>query len=256
MKVKVLGCSGGIGGNLRTTGFLVDHDILIDAGTGVSDLPIEQLLQIDHIFITHSHLDHIASIPLLIDTVFGLRHTPITLYATAETQKILKDHIFNWKIWPDFNVIPNAENPLMVWQEISVGETIVLHDRKFTPVPANHVVPAVGFHMEGAAASMVFTGDTTSCPALWEHVNRIENLKYLIIESAFSNADIELAKISKHFCPVMLKQELANLTHSPLPRIYITHLKPGEGETIMREIETDIYEFNARPLFNGHIFEL
>src|ERR1051325_633829 len=177
MKVKVLGCSGGIGGNLRTTGFLVDHDILIDAGTGVSDLPIEQLLQIDHIFITHSHLDHIASIPLLIDTVFGLRHTPITLYATSETQQILKDHIFNWKIWPDFNVIPDAENPLMVWQEISVGETVELSGRKITPMPANHVVPAVGFHMQGSAASMVFTGDTTSCPALWEHVNRIEKLK-------------------------------------------------------------------------------
>jgi ribonuclease BN (tRNA processing enzyme) len=256
MKVKVLGCSGGIGGNLRTTGFLVDHDILIDAGTGVSDLPIEQLLQIDHIFITHSHLDHIASIPLLIDTVFGLRNTPITLYATAETQQILKDHIFNWKIWPDFNVIPIADNPLMVWQEISVGETVELQGRKFTPVPANHVVPAVGFHLQGSAASMVFTGDTTSCPALWEYVNCIENLKYLIIESAFSNADAALARISKHFCPSMLKQELVSLTHSPLPRIYITHLKPGEGETIMREIETDIYEFNARPLFNSHIFEL
>ena len=43
MKVKVLGCSGGIGGNLRTTGFLVDHDILIDAGTGVSDLLMPKL---------------------------------------------------------------------------------------------------------------------------------------------------------------------------------------------------------------------
>ena len=256
MRVKVLGCSGGIGGILRTTSFLVDNDILIDAGTGVGDLSIEQLLQIDHIFITHSHLDHIATIPLLVDTVFGMRQKPVTLHATAETQKILKEHIFNWKVWPDFNVIPNAENPFMLWQQISVGETVELNGRKFTPVPANHVVPAVGYHLEGTSGSMIFTGDTTSCAELWQHVNRIKNLKYLIIETAFGNADRELAKISKHFCPSMLVEQLAYMSHRPLPRIYITHLKPGQGEIIMREIEADAYQFNARPLYNGHIFEL
>ena len=83
MRVKVLGCSGGIGGILRTTGFLVDQDILLDAGSGGGDLSIEQLVAIDHIFITHSHLDHIASIPLLVDTVFGMRQQPVYLHATA-----------------------------------------------------------------------------------------------------------------------------------------------------------------------------
>jgi phosphoribosyl 1,2-cyclic phosphodiesterase len=104
MKIKVLGCSGGIGGNLRTTTLLVDDDILIDAGTGVSDLSIEQLCAIDHIFVTHSHLDHVTSIPFLVDTVIGMRGKHITLHATRETWQILKDHIFNWKIWPDFSV--------------------------------------------------------------------------------------------------------------------------------------------------------
>ncbi|MDP2248696.1 MAG: MBL fold metallo-hydrolase, partial [Nitrosomonadales bacterium] len=96
MRIKVLGCSGGIGGTLRTTSFLIDDDILLDAGTGVGDLTIEQYLKIDHIFITHSHLDHVASIPFLADTVLGLREAPIYIYATAETWKILKDHLFNW----------------------------------------------------------------------------------------------------------------------------------------------------------------
>src|SRR5690606_2041456 len=109
MRVRVLGCSGGIGGTLRTTSFLIDEDILMDAGTGVCDLTIEQFLKIDHIFITHSHLDHVASIPLLADSVLGFRDAPITLYATAETWQILKAHLFNWKIWPDFTVIPSAE---------------------------------------------------------------------------------------------------------------------------------------------------
>jgi ribonuclease BN (tRNA processing enzyme) len=256
MRVKVLGCSGGIGGILRTTSFLIDHDILVDAGTGVGDLLFEQLVEIDHIFITHSHLDHITSIPLLADTVFGMRNKPVHVYATAETWEIIKSHIFNWKIWPDFTVIPDEINPFLVWKEIRIGETVNLGGRKFTPVPANHVVPAIGFHLEGHSSSMVFTGDTTTCDALWDAVNRIDNLKYLVIETAFSNAELELAKMSKHLCPSLLIEELAKLKHNPRPRTYITHLKPGEGEIIMREIESDAYEFNARPLYNGHIFEL
>lgn len=256
MKVEVLGCSGGIGGDLKTTSFLVDNDILIDAGTGVGDLSIAQLVQIDHIFVTHSHMDHIAFIPLLMDTVFGMRPNPVIVHATVETTKILKEHIFNWKVWPDFNAIPDAQNPFMLWHEISVGVTVELDGRKFTPLPANHVVPAIGFHIEGSAASMVFTGDTTSCATLWEQVNHIENLKYLIIETAFSNAELELAKVSKHICPSMLVEELSYLSNNPLPEIYITHLKPGEGEIIMREIAADAGQFNARPLFNRHVFEL
>lgn len=256
MRVKVLGCSGGIGGILRTTGFLVDNDILLDAGTGVGDLSIEQLVEIDHIFITHSHLDHIASIPLLVDTVFGMRQHPVYVHATAETWAILKEHVFNWKVWPDFTVIPDAQNPFLIWKEVKIGETVDLSGRRFTPIPANHVVPAVGYHLEGSKSSMLFTGDTTTCDAIWEYANHITNLKYLIIETAFSNAELELARMSKHFCPSLLIEELAKLRFEPLPRIYITHLKPGEGELIMREIETDAYEFNARPLYNGHIFEL
>lgn len=255
MRIKVLGCSGGIGGILRTTGFLVDEDILLDAGTGVGDLSIEQLCKIGHIFLTHSHLDHVCSIPLLLDTVFGMRQRPITLYATRETWDILKAHIFNWKVWPDFSVIPDESNALLRYHEVRLGETVDIDGRKFTPVPANHVVPAVGYHMEGKSASMVFTGDTTTCDALWEVVNRIGNLKYLIIETAFSDGEMEIARLSKHLCPSMLVEELRKLKTQGA-RIYITHLKPGEGEVIMHEIERDAYEFNARPLYNGHIFHI
>src|SRR5450830_444891 len=197
MQVKILGCSGGIGDGLRTSAILVDQDILIDAGTGVGDLSIDQLLLIDHIFVTHSHLDHIVSIPFLMDTVMGLRTHPVTVHATAETINALKTHIFNWKVWPDFNVIPNAEAPFLQYREIKVGQITQFGQRAITAVPANHVVPAVGYHLDSGHHSLVFTGDTTTCDKLWQHVNSIENLKYLIIETAFCNNDIELAMISK-----------------------------------------------------------
>jgi len=239
MQIKILGCSGGIGDDLRTASMLVDHDILIDAGTGVGDLSMSQLLAIDHIFISHSHLDHIAFIPFLLDTVMGIRAEPVTLYALPETLSILRTHIFNWKIWPDFNAIPDDNNPFLRYQEVKLGETLDLKGRKFTPLPVNHVVPAVGYHVEGKQSSLVYTGDTTVCDALWSEVNKIKNLKYIIIETAFNNSELELAKLSKHLCPSMLLAELAKLDLTKLtdiPEVLITHLKPGESETIMLEI--------------------
>lgn len=236
MQIKILGCSGGIGGDLRTTSMLIDDNILIDAGSGVGDLLMEDLLKIDHIFITHAHLDHIAFIPPLLDTVLGFREAPVTIHALQATIDTLRAHIFNWKIWPDFNAIPSAEAPLLIYSAITLGETINLNGRKITPIPANHVVPAVGYHLEGTEASLIFTGDTTTNDALWPLVNKMHNLKYLIIETAFRNDELELAKLSKHLCPSLLVDELNKITLTQQIEVFITHLKPGEGGVIMQEI--------------------
>src|SRR5438067_9795417 len=236
MRLRVLGCSGGIGGrHLRTTSFLVDGDILIDAGTGVGDLTLAELSQIDSIFITHSHLDHVTSIPFLVDTVGGMRSKPLAVYATRATIEILRNHLFNWSIWPDFSEIPSAQAPFLRYQEIALGETVRLGSRSFTALPARHTVPAVGYHLDSGAASLVFTGDTGPNDELWREVNRIANLKFLIIETAFSNKERQLAEMSRHLCPETLAAELEKLELEP--EIYITHLKPGEVEPTMWEIE-------------------
>lgn len=253
MRVRILGCSGGIGGALRTTSMLLDDDILIDAGTGVADLSIEQMIAVDHIFVTHSHLDHVACIPLLVDTVIGMREKHITLHATRETWQILKEHIFNWQIWPDFSVIPHEADPILRFSELRVGETVTLAGRHITPLPADHVVPAIGFQLDSGQGSLVFTGDTTTCDPLWEAVNRIDNLRYLIIETAFSNEEILLAQLSKHLCPSMLLDELGKLRRPA--EVYITHLKPGEGDQIMHQIEHAASVFNPLPLRLGQVFE-
>src|SRR3954469_781911 len=158
MKLRVLGCSGGIGGrHLRTTSFLVDSDILIDAGTGVGDLSLAELSLIDHIFITHSHLDHVASIPFLVDTVGGMRSKPLTVHATRATTEILKNHLFNWAIWPDFTEIPTPEAPFLRYEELELGASFSLNERTITAIPARHTVPAVGYHLDSGAASLVFS---------------------------------------------------------------------------------------------------
>lgn len=248
-----MGCSGGIGGNLRTTSFLLDQDVLIDAGTGVMELSLSELALIDHVFVTHSHLDHIACIPFMVDSVGFMRDRPLTVYASEETLDILRQHIFNWKIWPDFSEIPNAQQPYMRYQSIEMGVTTVLNGRKITSIPANHVVPAVGYHLDSGAASLIFSGDTTTNDPLWDVVNKIDNLRYLVIETAFSNSEIELAIISKHLCPSMLAQELAKFNREA--EIFITHLKPGELELTMGEIEDCVLGLRPRMLLNNQVFE-
>ena len=255
MRLRVLGCSGGIGGrHLRTTSFLVDSDILIDAGTGVGDLTLAELSQVDHIFVTHSHLDHVTSIPFLVDSVGGMRTQPLRVYATAPTIEILKNHLFNWSIWPDFTEIPSPEAPFLRYQPIEVGAALALGGgRTITPIPARHTVPAVGYHLDSGAASLVFTGDTGPNDALWRVVNGIANLKYLIIETAFSNKERHLAEISRHLCPFTLADELKKLERNA--EIYITHLKPGEIEPTMLEIEECAGSFQPRMLQNNLVLE-
>lgn len=254
MRLRVLGCSGSIGGQQnRTTSFLVDHDILIDAGTGVGDLSLAELTLIDHIFVTHSHLDHVNSIAFFLDSVGALRPKPVTVYATGPTIKILKKNLFNWDIWPDFTVIPTPEQPFLRYQEVAVGKVIALDGRKITVLPAVHTVPAVGYQLDSGKSSLVFTGDTGPNDALWDVVNRIANLRYLIIETAYSDKDRELAKLALHLCPSMLADELAKLKRPA--EIYITHLKPSEIELTMQEIEELPGDRRPRPLQNNHVFE-
>lgn len=257
MKLRVLGCSGGIGGNLRTTSFLLDDDVLIDAGTGVGELSLSELAKIDHVFVSHSHLDHITSIPFMVDSAGFMRDKPLTVYATDETLEILKKHIFNWAIWPDFTEIPNANKPYMRYQSIELGKAVMLNDRNVTPLPANHVVPAVGYLLDSGDASLAFSGDTTTNPAFWEVVNKVSNLRYVVLETAFSNSEKELAEVSKHLCPSMAAAELANLKVDA--EVFITHLKPGELELTMSELEESVKALglglHPKMLLNNQVFE-
>ena len=254
VKLKVLGCSGGIGGRyLRTTSMLIDSDILLDAGTGAADLSLTELSQIDHVFLTHSHLDHVACLPFIVDTVGAGRSEPLVVHALPETLEILREHLFNWKIWPDFTKIPSAERAQLRFEPIEIGETVSVGTRKFTALPANHVVPAAGFQLDSGRASLVFTGDTTTNESFWAQVNRIANLRYLIIETAFCNRDRALAEISKHLCPATLAEELGKLSRNA--EVYVTHLKPGEIELTMREIEECAGQYRPRMLQNNQVFE-
>jgi ribonuclease BN (tRNA processing enzyme) len=236
VRIRVLGCSGAIARDCRTTSFLIDGQILVDAGTGVGDLTLEEMAGIEAVFLTHSHLDHVAALPLMVDAVASQRTQPLKVYALAGTIAALRAHIFNDIIWPDFSRIPTVASPFVQFVEIAVGQQLSLFGKTLEVLPAIHTVPAAGFAVTAGKGYWVFTGDTERNPKLWERINALP-VEVLVIETAFSNREQELAKKSLHLSPHSLSLELDCIPKACTFPIYITHTKPAETELIMAEIQ-------------------
>jgi ribonuclease BN (tRNA processing enzyme) len=236
MKIRVLGCSGAIAKDCRTTSFLVDEDLLVDAGTGVGDLTLPEMAAINDVLITHSHLDHIANLPLMIDSVASMRKQALRVHALPETITALKQYIFNNTIWPDFTKIPTVENPFLSFHPLQTGARLRVGNKIAEALPAVHTVPAVGYAITAGAGCWVFSGDTERNPAFWRRINQM-NVAMLVIETAFSNREKQLAHLSLHLSPNVLAQELDQIDKTKHFPIYITHTKPAETEQIMEEIQ-------------------
>jgi len=238
MHIRVLGCSGAISKDCRTTSFLLDDNVLVDAGTGVGDLTLDELTRIDHVLLTHSHLDHIAALPLMLDAVAGVRTTPLTVHALDATVQALKAHVFNHVIWPDFTVIPSADKPFVRFEPLAAGQRLNVGGKAVEVLPAVHTVPAVGYAVAGARGHWVFSGDTERNPAFWQRVNQLD-VAMLVIETAFSEREAALARRALHLAPQTLAAELAQIVYPPSGRypVYITHTKPAETEAIFAEVE-------------------
>lgn len=255
MKVRVLGCSGGINQNVATTSFLLDDDILIDAGTGVSDLSLEEMRRIKHIFITHSHLDHIAAIPLLADTLFeDLIGQPLIVHALPETISALREHIFNWVIWPDFTELPHKNNAVLKLEIMEAGSFTDIFGRQIEMISVNHVVPGVGYCIKAEGKVFAFSGDTTSNENFWDKLNKYDSLDLLCVESAFADKDIELAKVAYHYCPQLLALDLAKLKHRT--KVCISHLKPGYEQEIIQQCRAAMPDRDICQLKSGDVFQL
>jgi ribonuclease BN (tRNA processing enzyme) len=254
MKIKILGCSGGIGSGRHTTCLMVDDDILIDAGSGITTLSLEQLEAMEHVFITHAHLDHVLGLPLLLDSVGDRRNRPVKVHALPEVLEVLSAHLFNWHLWPDFRAIPTIDSPWMEFEPLPPGDQLELGGRTFSVLPARHIVPACGVRISAASGTLAFTGDTMQSDALVEALNAIPDLRHLIIETSFENELAEIARVSMHHWPDSLAAELKRL--SVRPQVWITHLKPGNETPIMDELAAAAPEWNLQALQQGQVIEI
>jgi ribonuclease BN (tRNA processing enzyme) len=256
MNLRVLGCSGSIAAGSRTTSFLLDSRVLVDAGTGVGDLSLEELAAIDHIVVSHSHLDHVLGIPLLADSVMRTRLArrpfhPIQVHALPQTLDALRQHLFNNVLWPDFTRLPSPQQPILEFHPFQVGQILTIAGLRIEVLPALHTVPAVGFAVETGSGWWVFTGDTAPNPALWTALSD-RPIAQLVIETAFGDEDRALAEVSRHLSPSMLARELANLP-ADTP-VAITHIKPGEMAGVSGQIAALGIRQPLRALTSGDCF--
>jgi ribonuclease BN (tRNA processing enzyme) len=231
---------------------LIDDDVLIDAGTGIGDLALEDLDSIRHVFLTHAHLDHVAGLPMLVDRVFDENFDePLTVYAREETLRAVQEHLFNGIIWPDFSELPTADNPMLRYHTCRPGDTINVQHRDFYAVDVLHSVPSLGYTVQNSGGAFAVSGDTKANETLWPVLNACEDLRLLVIEVSFPDEMEELATEAGHYCPRTLTRDLRRLRHSP--EIWLTGMKPGKEEAILEQVIDAAPDRNIRMLSRGTV---
>ena len=255
MRIRTLGCSGGIGAGSRTTALLIDNDVLIDAGTGIGDLALDDMDAIRHVFLTHAHLDHVAGLPMLVDANFDENfEVPVTVYARSETVEALKSHLFNDVIWPDFTKLPDEQNPLLQFKICSPGETVRIGHRNFHAVDVNHSVPSLGYTVQNSGGVFAVSGDTKTNETLWPALNSCDDLRVLVIEVSFPDEQEALATTAGHYCPSTMCRDLERLKHDP--EIWLTGMKPGQEERILRQVIDAAPDKNIQMLARGTVINV
>ena len=230
-----MGCSGGEADGERLTGLLVNGCVAIDAGSITAALTVAEQVQIHHVFLTHSHLDHICTLPFFTKNIFGHTHEAVEIHALPETLDVLRRHLFNDELWPDFSVIPSPNDPTIRYTEVQPEEAYSVCGLRITPIRVNHLVPCVGYKVEDGKDAFIFTSDTAETNRIWEVANTTPNLRLVITEASFPNEQAWLAEASRHLTPAKLGLELKKL-HCQIPvRIY--HLTPGDRAAMLPQLE-------------------
>lgn len=236
-KIRVLGAYGGRGASQNTTSFLLSRRVAIDAGNILGPLG-RKARRIDHIFLSHCHLDHIIDIPFLIDAFFAQRTEPLYIHALPKTIESIKKHILNWDIWPDFNDIDllGQKEKSILFEPIEFDREYAVDGLVLKPIATNHTVPSCGFVVTKKGQKALLTLDTYLCDRVWEEINGDFDINTLIIEVSFPSRMEKLAEASKHLTPKLLVSEMKKIKRDTPLNIYINHLKPDFFDEITDEI--------------------
>lgn len=256
-KLKVLGASGSKAKGYSTTSFQIDEDLVIDAGNIINYLG-DKALNINHVFLTHSHSDHISDLPFLIETFFERRTEPLKIYALKDTIENIKKFIFNDKIWPDFTKIKllNSHKYSLIYQAIELGQIIQINDYKIKAIYANHQDGACGYVVNKEQKSFLISGDTYLHPYLIEELNKNKTIKTLFIECSFPDRLKEFSKTTNHLSPCHIKEELNKLKRDDIS-VYFYHFKPFYEEELYEDIEkNNLFKYRGSVLKEGDVIHV
>lgn len=207
------------------TSFLIDSHLALDAGSITQALPIQEQHRINKIVVTHSHLDHTASIPFLVENTFGDHEGGLEILVTPQVMQAVKLHLFNNDTWPDFTRIPNDMAPAMRISQVEPRQPFEVNGLRLTPVPVSHIVPTHGYVVEDETSTVIFTSDTGPTEEIWEVANRLPRLSAIIVEVSFPSRLQAVADVSLHLTPTTLAKELEKLRRDTA--VYLYHLKPS-----------------------------
>ena len=255
--IKILGASGSKAKNLNTTSFQIFKDIVVDAGNILNALGNDALF-INHIFLTHSHADHITDLPFIIETFFEKRETPLIIYALEETINVLKKHSFNNIIWPDFTKIKLIKNDSfsLILKPIKLNVPIQINDYSIKAIPANHIAGSCGFVITKNNQSFIISGDTYLNPTIHEEINNDKTIKSLIIECSFPDKLNELAKTTKHLTPTLISNILQNIQRKDIS-VFFYHLKPSYKKELLQDIKKNkLLNYKGKVLNEGDVIHI
>jgi ribonuclease BN (tRNA processing enzyme) len=214
--------------------YLFNETLAIDAGSlGLYGSPAEQS-RVRHVLISHTHIDHTATLPIFVENAYEARSDCVTIHAGAEVLEGIQRDMFNDRIWPDFVELSRGHVPFLNLNPIEPFQPIDLEGLTITPVPVDHVVPTLGFVVTQADRSVVIASDTGPTEDLWRAANRAPGLAAVFLEASFPNELLDLATISKHLTPELFGQEVAKLERSAL--VIAVHLKARYRERIVAEL--------------------
>ncbi len=235
MELRVLGCHGGETPHHRTTSFLVDDRLSIDAGAITSSLELSDQVRLEMVLVSHSHMDHVRDLATIADNRAQLQAPPLVIAGTKSTLDELKRHFFNDKLWPDFAVIPSPSEPTIIYREVPLEQPTKLLDYVVTAVSVNHTVDSAGFVISDANGTIGFSGDTGPTDRLWEVLNEVDNLKALLMEVSFPNDEQRLATASGHHTPRTLLEDLKKFKAPGELATMLYHIKPPFQAVVERE---------------------
>src|SRR5690349_19765173 len=207
MDIQVLGSYGGESPDCRMTCLLINGTIALDAGSLSQVLPIDRQVLVRSIVLSHSHMDHINSLPFFIENVYGRGDGAIDIYSSPATIYAIRKYLFNNATWPDFTRLPNHLLPAMRFHELESEMPVVIDGVSFTPIPVSHTVPTHGFLIEQNGSAVLWSSDTGPTQRLWELANRTPNLRAVCIHPSFDNSLQPTADVSLHLTPPTLQAD-------------------------------------------------
>ena len=254
MKLRVLGCYGGELFGYKSSSFLVNDSLLIDAGNVNVLTSVNEISGIRHLFLSHVHLDHIKALPFVAEQL-AEEGKGLDVFGTEKTIEALRNHIFNGIIWPDLSRLPSPENPAIRYKILGKEETVTISGLSIKAVPVSHTVSSVGFVISDSEGAIVYSGDTSGTERIWGEANNTLDLKAIIVEVSYPNRLHKRAVLTKHLTPASLTDELKKINLKEMTLILVSHLKPPFVDEIKKEI-CELAIDNLILLEEGDIFEV